>query len=73
MQSIAVYKTTVESQGVAESITCSIRRQFPDYDVSFDLDDCDKVLRVENGDGSVDGKKIQTILKSYGYRMEKLP
>lgn len=73
MLSIAVYKTTVESRSVAESITYSIQRQFPDYDVSFDLEDCDKVLRVENGNGSVDGKEIQTILKSYGYRMETLP
>lgn len=73
MLSIVVYKTTVKNRATAESITYSIHQQFPDYEVSFDLEDCDKVLRVENGNGSVNEGKIQAILRSYGYRMEKLP
>lgn len=73
VSSIGVYKTTVENRSNAKSIVKSIREQFPDCDVSFDLEDCDKVLRVESWNGFVNEAKIQTILQSRGFRMEKLP
>lgn len=45
MNRIVVYKTDVESWPIAKNILTAIRRQFRNYDVSFDLEGCDNVLR----------------------------
>lgn len=73
MNRIKVYKTDVDNRSAAESILDDIRRLLHNYDVSFDLEDCDKVLRIENLNGRVNESKIINILHNYGYQIERLP
>lgn len=47
---VKVYKTDVENPQVAESIIRVLLHEYPAYRVTFDLQDCDRVLRVEGGD-----------------------
>lgn len=70
---IRVYKTDVKDPVTAESILNVIRRQFRDYDVSFDLEDCDKVLRIESMNGPVDESALMLLIESFGHNIEKLP
>lgn len=72
MNRIGVYKTDVEDESTAKNIISAIRRQFRNYNVSFDLGDCDNVLRVENENGPEDEAAIRQILQEYGYRIERL-
>lgn len=72
MNRIGVYKTDVENWSTAKSILTAIRRQFRNYDVSFDLEDCDNVLRVESRNGPADETAVNKILQKYGCQMEKL-
>lgn len=69
---VKVYKTNVNEPSKAKSILDAIREHLPGSDPSFDLDDCDKVLRVENPSAEIEERNIRDILQSHGYEMEIL-
>ena len=45
---VEVYKTNVEYRETAEKLEAELKEIFPGSIVNFDLDDCDKILRVES-------------------------
>lgn len=45
---ISVFKTNVQTKKRAEDITKEIEKNFQEYTVSFDIDDCDRILRIES-------------------------
>jgi hypothetical protein len=70
---IYVYKTTVQSAADAISITNLILNEIPSCDISFDLDDCDNVLRIESNNGEIDKETIHRIFKQKNHSLESLP
>ena len=46
---IEVFKTNVQKQKQAK-LLAALSEAFPHYRISFDLDDCDRILRVEGED-----------------------
>lgn len=70
---IKVYKTNVQESSRAKEILNKIRVYVPDSDPSFDLEDCDKVLRVETRKKPVNDLKIRELVKASGYHIEELP
>ena len=44
---IEVFKTNVHKAGEARRLVALLLNHFPGNKINFDLDDCDKVLRVE--------------------------
>jgi hypothetical protein len=44
---VEVFKTNVENKDQALQILESLKKKFPRLKINFDLDDCDKILRVE--------------------------
>ena len=44
---IEVFKTNVHDFSEAQKVVALLNRHFPGSRINFDLDDCDKVLRVE--------------------------
>lgn len=70
---IGVYKTTVQKKGTASEISEEIRRTIPACDVSFDLEDCDNVLRIEIHHSAIDENIIKKILRKHGHLLETLP
>ncbi|MEX0719104.1 MAG: hypothetical protein WD059_00460 [Balneolaceae bacterium] len=73
MNSVKVYKTNVDDQKRAKEILNAIREIFPASLPTFDLDDCDKVLRIEDESGSIDESVIAKILDQFKYDIEVLP
>ncbi|MDX1642669.1 MAG: hypothetical protein R3220_13285 [Balneolaceae bacterium] len=71
MKTIEVYKTNVNKLSSASVILEEIRQTHPNSDPSFDLEDCDKVLRVEDSSG-VDNSVIQEIIRSHGFQIDTL-
>lgn len=69
---VKVYKTDVDEHSKAKMILDAIRKTLPGSDPSFDLEDCDKVLRVEHVTSEINERNIRKILQGYGYDMEKL-
>jgi len=44
---VEVFKTNVKYQDHAKMLIDQIQKIFIDYKVNFDLEDCDKILRIE--------------------------
>ena len=47
---VEVFRTNVRRVAAAKEIVALLLRNFPDSKINFDLEDCDKVLRVEGND-----------------------
>ena len=69
---IEVFKTNVSRIHEATEILASIRDAFPNYKVNFDLEDCDKILRVESRNGPVQSSRLINLLKDHGFHAEIL-
>ena len=67
---VEVFKTNVQKETDTNYIIAIINRQFPNYKVNFDLEDCDKILRVEGVDLEVDN--IIDYVNCLGYICVKL-
>ena len=67
---VEVFKTTIQKQTAAMTLLKVLSRQFPLLKINIDLDDCDKVLRVEGH--NISPKKIIEILHVNGYQCEML-
>jgi hypothetical protein len=68
---IEIFKTNVEFEEQCHAIIAALINTFASVKVNFDLEDCDKILRVEGHDFSVD-LIIETV-QVLGYRCEVLP
>lgn len=44
---VDVFKTTVKTEEDAAEIINLLKEYFPNHLINFDLDDCDKILRIE--------------------------
>jgi hypothetical protein len=70
---IEVYKTNVTKDEHAKMLLDQIHSGFSYYRANFDLDDCDKILRVESIAGYVDSSFVIKLLDSFGFYAEILP
>lgn len=64
--SVEVFKTNVETGDQAQQLVDQIHAQFPAYSVNFDLDDCDRILRVKSA-GIVAENTLIEILNQRGF------
>ncbi|WP_240622682.1 hypothetical protein [Flavobacterium crocinum] len=47
---VEIFKTNVQKESEKDYIIAVLQSQFTDYKINFDLEDCDKILRVEGID-----------------------
>lgn len=66
---VEVFKTNVEDKIIADKIIAELQMLFGG-NINFDLDDCDKILRVENEE--IIPEKISEVLICKGYNCEVL-
>lgn len=45
-QPVEVFRTTVATPAQAAALIARLQRRFPACHITFDLDDCDKILRM---------------------------
>lgn len=62
---IEVFKTNVQHQVEATELRNLLQRYFPGSKIDFDLEDCDKVLRIEGS--SFMPNKIMQLIHEHGY------
>jgi hypothetical protein len=67
---IEIFKTNVEFEEQCHAIITTLINTFSSVKVNIDLQDCDKILRVEGVDFSVD--QIVEKVRILGYRCEVL-
>ena len=69
---VEVFKTNVHEEQQAKALLGVIHKTCVNYKATFDLDDCDKILRIQCDYGSVHSSIITNILLEYGYFSEVL-
>jgi hypothetical protein len=57
---IEVFKTNIDEDSDTNAITQRLLEQFPLSKINFDLEDCDKILRIESS--FIDVKKVILLL-----------
>lgn len=69
---IEVFKTDVDDSRYADILVEHIQRTFQGYEVNFDLQDRDKILRVKNVAGVVNSDRLIRMLNTFGFHAEVL-
>jgi hypothetical protein len=67
---IEVFQTNVNSPQQAERITALLRHSYPSAVITFDLEDCDRILRIA---GVHTPHHVVATLESQGYDCQPLP
>lgn len=69
---VEVFKTNVDSRQHARMVLAQILRACAGYKANFDLEDCDRILRVVNISGNVNPSLVINLLRKYGFNGEVL-
>ncbi len=69
---IEVFKTDVKDRSQAVLLLAQIHQTFAHYTAQFDLDDCDRILRVHCSFGSVQSLRLIELLNDFGFQAEVL-
>ena len=67
---VEVFKTNVEDAELAQLLIHKLLNYFSFFRVNFDLDDCDKILRVQGSD--ISPEKITELLIRENYQCQVL-
>jgi hypothetical protein len=67
---VEVFKTNVEQSEQSQMLIHRIMSHIPNGEINFDLEDCDKILRVEADSISV--QSIIKLMKQHGFHAEVL-
>jgi hypothetical protein len=70
---IEVFKTNVRDRCDANMLIEQIQQSFFNYHANFDLDDCDRILRVKCISGTIQAALIIELLKDAGFDAAILP
>ena len=67
---VEVFKTNVQSIRKAKIIIQKLAEEFPAHKINFDLNDCDKILKVQGND--ISSEKITQLLISENFQCQVL-
>jgi hypothetical protein len=70
MKMVEVFKTNVQESCEADKLVHILLRHFPDCKINFDLEDCDKVLRVEGK--NLVAVQLKTLVQENGFSCMEL-
>jgi len=73
MKQVEIFKTNVCNANQSARVIQLLSERFLEYEVNFDLDDCDQILRIETAFGEINNAKIKQVLASAGYSCQELP
>lgn len=68
---IEVFKTNIHSTDQVRLLEDAIHHQLPESKINFDLDDCDRILRVVAPE--IDPNQIIELAEEIGLEVETLP
>lgn len=68
---VEVFKTNVSEPFHAEILIRLIHKSFNEYNASFDLEDCDNILRVESLN-TIESNVLINLIQGFGFEIEIL-
>lgn len=69
---VEVFRTNVTDRHHANMLLDHIHRSFAGYKANFDLEDCDRILRVKSAAGFIQASYLIELLKDFGFHAEVL-
>jgi hypothetical protein len=69
---VEVFKTNVNDSAQADMLINQIHKSFIDYKANFDLEDCDKILRIKSVNGLIHSVQVINFLLDFGVQAEIL-
>lgn len=69
---VEVFKTSILGDWVANLVVASLQAQFPSYKINVDMEDCDKILRIESDKESINAAKITEVVQGFDVAIEAL-
>jgi hypothetical protein len=74
LSAVEVFRTNVDSPLLAATIIRVLQSRFVAFKATFDLDDCDRVLRVQSPYGEPTlWVQVATLVRGFGVQIEALP
>jgi uncharacterized sporulation protein YeaH/YhbH (DUF444 family) len=70
---VEVFKTSVQNDLQAMVVKKLLLKQNPSLEINFDLEDCDKILRIKNIKNTDDVSSVFKTLYETGIYIEMLP
>lgn len=70
---VEVFRTNVRNGEEARMLIALIESTFTNYKANFDLEDCDRILRVKTEQDRVQPWQLIRLLKTFGFDAEVLP
>ena len=70
---VEVFKTNVTADADADLLIRVLHKAFPSYKANFDLDDCDRILRIKCISADINPYPIIVLLKDFGFEAMPLP
>lgn len=67
---VEIFKTNIADRAVAEQLVKQLEQYLPASVINFDLDDCDRILRVDSKHDIIE--KVHELLHTQGYICEVL-
>ncbi|HEY8931244.1 MAG TPA: methyltransferase type 11 [Mucilaginibacter sp.] len=62
---VEIFRTNVKSKRLAGKILKVLQANLPAFYFNFDLDDCDRILRVQSNDMPVECRRIMQIVQGH--------
>lgn len=63
---IEVFATDVQEEKQAEEMVCMLLSYYPGAEINFDLDDCDRILRIKHR--YVKAAEVLRLMKGAGFK-----
>lgn len=70
---IEVFKTDLNDRNLAEVLIEEMQKEFVTFEINFDLEDSDHILRVKSTDETIESSPIIEFLNKFGIQAEVLP
>lgn len=70
INTVEVFRTNVQDLRISFQIVQRLQLQFPDSSINFDLEDCDRILRIEGR--MINNVEVIRLLNACGYFCEAL-
>ena len=64
---IEIFRTNISDSATAQRIIADLLTRRPELDVSIDLDDCDRVLRIVSPLETIDPKEVIGLVEETGH------
>jgi hypothetical protein len=69
---VEVFKTNVNDSAQASMLIGQIHKKFSGYKANFDLEDCDKILRIKSVKSHIHSVQVINFLLGFGVHAEIL-